>query len=419
MNSRDTIYALSSGKLPAGIGVVRLSGPLSGFAVELLTGRQADDRLAAPRTIRDRNGEILDRGVVLFFSGPRSFTGEDIAEFHLHGSKASVAAVLSALSQIPGVRAAEAGEFSKRAFLNGKQDLASLEGLADLIEAETDAQRRFALANSSGRQGLLYAAWRDRLVNIRALIEAELDFADEDDVPGSVSDMAWELVEGLQAEIENHLAGFRRAEIILDGFRIVIIGAPNSGKSSLLNALARRDAAIVSDEAGTTRDLIEVALDLGGMKVVLTDTAGIRPDAGTVEKIGIGRALERAADADLVLLLVDMANPVIPEIDRSDRILRVGSKSDLSLGMSDGYDLTISMKRPESLSRLEDRIADIVSSQAVPHGELLPFKARHVGLLRECLDELAEGRMTGFGLEMRAEHLRRAGDGHPGAYGVA
>ena len=211
------------------------------------------------------------------------------------------------MTAIPGVRHAEAGEFTRRAFLNGKLDLTETEALADLISAETEAQRRLAVLNAEGAQSKLYSGWRRRLIHARAMIEAELDFADESDVPGSVADIVWADMEKLLGEIREHIGSFHRAEIIRDGFDVVIVGAPNAGKSSLLNALARRDAAIVSDEPGTTRDLVELALDLNGIKVRLTDTAGIREGAGKVEAIGIERARQRAEAADLVLLLVDPA----------------------------------------------------------------------------------------------------------------
>ena len=223
---------------------------------------------------------------MLFFAGPASFTGEDCAEFHLHGGRAVVSAMAEALAEFDGVRPAEAGEFTRRAFLNGKMDLVEAEALADLIAAETEAQRRFALSGAGGIQSALYAGWRKRIVHARAMIEAELDFAEEGDVPGSVSAAVWDDVRRLIAEIEAHLAGFHRAEIIREGFSVVIAGPPNAGKSSLLNALARRDVAIVTEEPGTTRDLVHVALDLRGMKVVVTDTAGIREGAGRVEAIG-------------------------------------------------------------------------------------------------------------------------------------
>ena len=248
---------------------------------------------------------MLDRGLCLFFPGPNSFTGEDCAEFHLHGGKAVVAAALDALYALDGIVLAEPGAFMRRAFHNGKLDLLDAEATADLLGAETEAQRRFAAANASGRNTQLYSKWRTALVRARALIEAELDFADEADIPGSVSDQVWTDIAALCEQIDGHIAGYHRAEIARDGYDVVLVGPPNAGKSTLFNALARRDVAIVSDEAGTTRDLIEIALDLDGVKVRLTDSAGVRDAAGKVERLGIERTLARAAEADLVLWLQD------------------------------------------------------------------------------------------------------------------
>ena len=264
MIERDTIVALSSGRLPAGIAVVRISGPKTRFVLETIIGSVPEPRSARYGTFADGAGTHIDSGITLFFQAPASFTGEDSAELHAHGGKAVVAALLDALCAIEGVRLAEAGEFTRRAFLNGKVDLLKAEALADLVSAETEAQRRFAVLNSHGGHKELYAGWRQRLIHARAMIEAEMDFSDEADVPGSVADQIWADIDRMSGEIQRHIAGFRRAEIIRDGFDVVILGAPNAGKSSLLNALAKRDAAIVTDEPGTTRDLIEVVLDLDG-----------------------------------------------------------------------------------------------------------------------------------------------------------
>ena len=237
------------------------------------------------------------------------------AEFQLHGGKAVVAAMLEMLVSLPSVRHAEAGEFTRRAFLNGKVDLLEAEALADLVSAETEAQRRLAQHNSEGAQSQLYLAWRRRLIHARAMIEAELDFSDEQDVPGSVSEQSGAMLAELADEIRRHIAGYRAAEIIRDGFDVVIVGAPNAGKSSLLNALAQREVAIVSDEAGTTRDLVEVVLDLAGLKVRVTDTAGIRDDAGKVEAMGIERALARAGRQTYCSDLVDVSEPELLDAD--------------------------------------------------------------------------------------------------------
>ncbi len=304
MSAADTIFALSSGPPPAGVAVVRISGPGTRFGLETLVDSIPEPRRVSLRNVKDRDGALLDRGLVLFLPGPASFTGEDVAELHLHGGRAVIAAVLAALAELPGFRPAEAGEFTRRAFGNDRLDLTQVEGLADLVLAETEAQRRQALREADGALGRVYDGWRERLVRARALVEAELDFAEEEDVPGAVSDQAWAIAAEVRKEIVNHLAD-RRGERVRDGVEIVVLGAPNAGKSSLVNAIARRDVAIVTPEPGTTRDLIEVRLDLGGFAATLVDTAGLRRAEGAIEREGIRRAEARAEVADMVLWLAD------------------------------------------------------------------------------------------------------------------
>lgn len=415
MNFTHSIVALSSGRLPAGLAVIRLSGPHCRFALETIVNRVAvPPRKAMVADFRNIDGERIDRGLLLFFPGPASFTGEDVVEFHVHGGRAVVTSMIEALTSIDGVRLAEPGEFTRRAFLNAKLDLVETEALADLIAAETEAQRRFAAANAGGAQSELYLSWRQRLVHARAMLEAEIDFADEDDVPGSVASSVWTDVEALTAEIQNHIDGFHAAEIIRDGFDVVIVGAPNAGKSSVFNALARRDVAIVTDEPGTTRDLLEVMLDLGGLPVRITDTAGLREGAGKVESIGIERAKGRLDGADLVLLLTDMVSPAdlkLPTL--SAAMLRIGTKLDL---VSDGkdrhqYDMAISVKTEAGLDILLDELKCRAASAVGFHGDILPSRLRHVELLRRCREFLLvclAGR--GRGAELHAEDLRLAAD---------
>lgn len=411
--SRDTIFALASGGLPAGIAVVRVSGERSRAALKAMTGMVPEPRRARLSTIRDQNGMVLDKGLVLFFPGPESFTGEDCGELHLHGGRAVVASVLETLGAIPGLRGAEPGEFTKRAFLNGKVDLTGAEALADLIAAETEAQRRFALENAEGRHRTLYEGWRRRLIAVRALIEAELDFADEGDVPGSVADCVWHDVERLKREIADHATTYRAAEIVREGFRVVILGAPNAGKSSLLNALTQRDVAIVTEEPGTTRDVLEVALDIGGVKVVLTDTAGIRTDPGRIEAIGIKRAMSRAQEADLVVLLEDLTAPAALEPPAGVPALRIGNKLDLiSERPSTGeYEVVISAKTGKGIPKLLQILGTLAARHVPRAGELVPFRARHLELLHECQEHLGRALgMTEAGLELRAEELRLGAD---------
>ncbi len=412
MRFADSIVALSSGRLPAGVAMVRMSGPQTRFAIETIVGSVPQPRLAAYRTFRDADEEPIDTGVILFFDGPRSFTGEDIAEFHLHGGRASVAALLKTLTALEAVRHAEPGEFTRRAFLNGKLDLTETEALADLIEAETETQRRFAVMNAAGAQSGLYLGWRQRLLHARAMIEAEIDFADEDDVPSSVAGTVWTDIRLLVEEIEGHIAGFRAAEIIRDGYDVVILGAPNAGKSSLFNALARREAAIVTDEPGTTRDLLEVALDIQGIKVRITDTAGLRRGGGKVESIGMERARARAGVADLVLVLEDLTNPAAVNVsDINSVLLRVGTKVDLA-GDPDkraDYDLVLSSRTGQGIDGLLQEIGRRAAVRLDLAGEVLPSRLRHVDLLRETQQFLSVA-LEGGEMELRAENLRLAAD---------
>lgn len=403
----ETIFAVSSGGLPSGVAVIRVSGPAAFEIAEILTGARPEIRRAVLRTIRKRNGEAVDRGLIVGFSGPDSFTGEDVVEFHVHGGRAVVAALRHEFTSF-NVREAEAGEFTRRAFVNGKMDLASAESLADLIEAETEAQRRLAVANSGGAQRRLYDGWQQRIAVARAMIEAELDFADEDDIPGSVAEHAMKDMAALVDEIDNHVTGFRRAEIVKEGFRVVILGAPNAGKSSLLNALARRDVAIVSEEAGTTRDLLDVALDLNGMKVIVTDTAGIREQAGKVEKEGMARALKRAAEANLVLWLVAPGGEEAPR-DLVDPI-RVATKSDASApgGLGRGG-VAISAFTGEGLDELLRVIGDKAAASGRVDGTVAT-QARQVESLNRSRAALDKALAIGLEKELQAEWLRVASD---------
>ncbi len=413
---QDSIVALSSGHLPSGIAIIRITGPQTRFALETIAGSAPKPRFARYGKFRSREGVILDNGISLFFPGPESFTGEDCAEFHVHGGRAVVSAMMQAIGDLDGFRQAEPGEFTRRAFLNGKVDLVEAEALADLVSAETEAQRRFAVLNSEGRQSELYQAWRTRLIHDRAMIEAEMDFSDEGDVPGSVSSAVWADIDLLIEEIERHLQGFRKAEMIRDGYDVVIVGAPNAGKSSLLNALARRDVAIVTDEPGTTRDLVEVALELNGVKVRLTDTAGIRETSGKVELIGIEKARQKISAADAVLYLEDLTDPKqVPAGEIPPGSIRIGTKADLPKGRinaeAGGYDLLVSTETGEGI----DVLLALLSTRAVTEigstGDVLPSRQRHVELLRATTDFLRSCRSLPSGnLELRSEHLRLASD---------
>lgn len=304
----DTIYALSSGRGRAGVAVIRLSGPDAWAAAEALCGRPPRDRVALRCRLRDPlSGEDLDDGLLLGFAGPRSFTGEDIAELQVHGGLAVVQGVLEALAGCPGLRLAEAGEFTRRAFVNDRMDLTAAESVGDLIDAETAAQRRQALRQHGGRLAELCDGWRDRLVTALAHWEAAIDFSDEE-LPDDLEAATVAAVTGLRAEIDAQLTDGGAGERLRDGLHLAIIGPPNAGKSSLLNLLAARDVAIVSDQAGTTRDVLEVHLDLGGYPVIAADTAGLRDSAESVEREGVRRAAARADSADLRLAVFDAAD---------------------------------------------------------------------------------------------------------------
>jgi tRNA modification GTPase len=304
--SGSTIFALSSGRPPAAIAVVRVSGPQARVALEKLAGRVPEPRQAALVRVRDPvTGEAIDEALALWFPAPRSETGEDVAELQLHGGHAVIAGVLDALGKIEDCRLAEPGEFTRRAFEHGRLDLTAVEGLADLVASETPAQRRQAFRQLKGLIGDRAEAWRRRLVEALALVEARIDFSDEADVPEDLIRPALHAAQQLRDEIAAALADGRRGERLRDGLVVAIAGPPNAGKSTLFNRLAHREAAIVSPFAGTTRDIIEVHLDLDGFPVTLLDTAGIRESSEPVEQEGIRRARERAAAADLVLWVID------------------------------------------------------------------------------------------------------------------
>src|SRR6266849_6678341 len=303
---RDTIFALSSGRPPAAIAVIRISGPRARVALEQLIGRVPQPRRASLARVRDpKTGAIIDEALALWFPAPNSETGEDMAELQVHGGRAVIAAVLAALAGVNGLRPAEAGEFTRRAFENGRMDLTAVEGLADLVAAETQAQRRQAFQHLKGLLGERAETWRGRLIEALALVEAGIDFSDEDDVPKQAMAQALELVRPLADEISSASAG--QGERLREGLRVAIAGPPNAGKSTLFNRLARREAAIVSPFPGTTRDVLELHLDLGGYPVTVLDTAGIRETNDPVEREGVRRASEQAAGANLVLWVVDAA----------------------------------------------------------------------------------------------------------------
>ena len=418
VTSADTIAAVSSGAGGA-VAVIRLSGPQASVVLRALIGRLPEPRRAQLARLRDpASGDVLDQGLALWFPGPRSATGEDMAELQIHGGRAVIAAVLGAVLTVPGLRPAEAGEFTRRAFLNGRMDLTEAEGLADLVGAETQAQRRLAFAHAFGHLGQQVEAWRTRLIRAMALVEAGIDFADEDDVPAQARALARPEVEALRQELAAALAD-RRGAMVREGALIAIAGLPNAGKSSLLNALARRDVAIVSDEPGTTRDLLEVALDLDGHKVTLVDTAGLREAESRVEAEGIRRARARMAEADLVLWVHDLtAGPppsAAPALEGGAPLWLLGNKLDrLDEALPAAADwaaqrLAVSAASGEGLETLAQALSAFVAERAAgEHPALL--RARHRTSAEEArghLDLVLE-RWEALDDELLAEELRLA-----------
>ncbi len=414
-----TIFALSSGRGRAGVAVIRIAGPRAGVVVDRMAAPRSKARYAAFRRVKHPDsGEVLDEALVLWLPGPRTETGEDMAELQIHGGAAVIRAVLSAIGCIAGCRPAEPGEFAQRAFHNGRLDLTAAEGLADLIDAETEAQRRQALVQAGGGLAQLYDGWRERLLAARGLAEAAIDFSDEADVAADALAGARRDGARLLAEVEAHLADGHRGEIVRGGFRVVLAGPPNVGKSSLLNALTRRDVAIVSPEAGTTRDVLEVRLDLGGYAVVLTDTAGIREAEGAVEAEGIRRTLARARDADLVLWVVDACDPACtrPAEFENIPILIVQNKIDMaepSVGKNvPGGIVSVSAVTGQGLEGLITRLKDEVEG-SLAGGDASPVlsQERHRRGLSQGRDALRRFLCGGnLGAELQAEELRLAAD---------
>ncbi|PLK70227.1 tRNA uridine-5-carboxymethylaminomethyl(34) synthesis GTPase MnmE [Rhizobium sp. TH135] len=407
----DTIFALASGALPAGVAVLRISGPAAFTMVQSLAGDLPAPRVAALRTIRMPDGMFLDRGLVLVFHGPNSFTGEDCAELHLHGGRAVVTAVLTSLAGFNGARLAEAGEFSRRAFENGKMDLVEVEGLADLLAADTEMQRRLAAEQASGQLSSVYEGWREKLVFARSMLEAELDFSDEGDIPGSVSDRIWGEIARLKGEVDGALSNLRAGEILRDGFRVALAGKPNAGKSSLMNALAQRDVAIVTPIAGTTRDVVRCELDIDGYKFELFDTAGLRDTDDVIEREGIRRAVKTINDADLVLNVIDLS--ALGDIGPSEYAgLRVGSKLDLveaDVDPSLRIDILVSSSTGAGLNELRALLLQAVRSSTNVGSLAIPSRMRHAERLRSASQHL-QSALDGVSnpLELRAEDLRLA-----------
>jgi tRNA modification GTPase len=409
--SEDTIFALASAPGRAGIAVVRISGAAAAVALQKLGCTVRSSRKATRVRLTDpASGELLDDGLALWFPAPHSFTGEDVAELHLHGGRAIVASVLDALGQMNGLRLAEPGEFTRRAFAHEKLDLTQAEALADVVDAETRAQAKQALRQMGGALKERYDDWRHRLVQALAHLEAVIDFPDED-LPPEVADKVWAEVGGLAAAIRKHLDDGGRGERVRAGVRIVIVGPPNAGKSSLLNWLARREAAIVSDRPGTTRDVIEVHLDVGGYAVTVVDTAGLRISADEIETEGVRRAQRQAADADIKIVLLDGAHYPARDAEAAALIdensLVAFNKADVVTSVSDPDFAFISVTTGIGMDAFMDKLATMIRARFESGTDAPLTRARHRRGLEDCVAALERAENAELP-ELAAEDLRVA-----------
>jgi tRNA modification GTPase len=413
MRSVDTIYALSSGRGRAGVAVIRVSGPQAGDTVRKLSGGLPVPRQAMLRKlIRASDGSLIDRGLVLWFPGPSSFTGEDVAEFHIHGGLAVTEAFLAELSEQPGLRIAEAGEFTRRAFGHGKYDLTEVEGLADLIEARSERQRRLAVRQAEGAASTVLNGWRQLLIGILARLEAAIDFVDEADVSEKALEGVSRSIRSMAKEISKELERGRQGERLRDGIKVVLAGMPNVGKSSLLNRLAGKEAAIVSPMAGTTRDIVEAHLSLAGLPVILRDTAGLRAiGSDVIEREGVARAQGAMGSADLVLWVAspDVAgSAVIPDLD--SEVLQVWNKADLAPGPASGQEdiIAVSSRTGEGLALLERELVNRLQHLVADGESAIVTRQRHREALTAMLNHLEMALETGRPLEIVAEEIRLA-----------
>ncbi len=415
--SIDTIFAPATAPGRSAVALIRISGPATRDALLRIAGRLPAPRLASVATLR-RGEDALDRALVLWFPGPASFTGEDAAEFHVHGGRAVMAAVLGALAAVPGCRPAAPGEFTRRAYLNGKMDLGAVEGLADLIDAQTEAQRRQALRQLDGALGRWVARLRGDLLSALALAEAAIDFAEEDDLVASVEGEIHRLAGGVARRVDEELAREARGAKLRDGVAVAIAGPPNVGKSTLLNALAGRDVAIVSAQAGTTRDAIAVDLELGGYPVQLIDTAGLRDTDDPVEREGIARARARAGSADLVLWLHDGREPAAPDVETAGAVWTVATKADLGAGAG-GSDVAVSALTGAGLDGLVAALARFAAEALVDGEGAVVTRIRHRAALEAAQRHLGRIGPAGQGsdFELVAEDLRAAADALAGLVG--
>ena len=408
----DTIYAIATGSLPSAIAIVRISGGSVATIISQMISGEIEPRQFLLKSIKHPlNGEILDRGIMGWFPGPHSYTGEDYLEFQIHGGPAVVRAIIRALDQIPSVRMAEPGEFSLRAFLNGKMDLSSLEGLSDLIAAQTEEQRKQALSLAGGYLAQHIDIWRKSLIEALSYLEADLDFSDERDVENSEKTETYGIIQRLKEDFKHALKESYRGEIIRNGVSIALIGAPNVGKSTLLNRLAQRDVAIVTDLPGTTRDTIEISLDINGYKVILIDTAGLRETSDQIEIEGIKRTKNLLNQIHIVLELSDQSQFGLVNIDQSIEYIRVLTKADLTPPATSNHDIALSAQSGEGIEDLLKLLSSKIQFLADNREPALITRERHRSLIEEslaCVNNALNMLETSVSLELVAEELRLA-----------
>lgn len=411
----QTIYALSSGSLPCAIAIIRISGNETKNIVKNIVGSIGKPRVMTYASFKNHKNEIIDYGMYVYFSSPQSFTGEDCAEFHLHGSKAVVSAFLLELSLYKNTRQAQAGEFSRRAYVNGKIDLLQAEALADLLEAESESQRRLSILGASKQTTILYNSWRNSLIEAMALLEATLDFSEEEDIVNIDNNITWLKIETLIKQLKQHLSLVTMGNIMQNGLKITIVGAPNAGKSSLLNILSGRDLAIVTAQAGTTRDVIEAKLNIQGVDIFLFDTAGLRETEDEVEKLGIVKALNYIDQSDLIFYMHDSTSLdeiLLPETNIP--IWFINSKIDKTAALSKKPArckkiFSISTMQPQTIAVLVQAIENYLLENLPKYGTIIPAKQRHISLLNKSLTALITGYEDKNILpEIKAEYLRIA-----------
>lgn len=407
----DTIYALASGAPPSGVAVVRVSGPSAIAVAKSITGTDNLTRQAKLLPIRFRNDELIDTGLVLAFSEPASFTGEDVVEFQLHGSLAVVRDLEQTLASFPDLRPALPGEFAQRAFINGKMDLTEAEGLADLIDAETSEQRRFALRQAQGETADLLDRWADDVLQIRALLEASIDFADEDDIASDVESAAEARVKKLIKEMQTHVSHSASVEAVRRGILVVFAGVPNAGKSSLFNALVGGERVIVSDVAGTTRDYVEERIDLDGYLVRLVDTAGLRETTDDIERQGVARSESMLDQADLVLEVSESGRFSHDPRHERQEVIRVASKQDISTEGVGGKGIVgVSVTESASIDDLRRSLVDHLKTIAAHGAPLVPVNVRQAALLRQCIAVLNAIDFDVDPVEVQADALMTANE---------